>query len=125
MAHKDYEILIEQGATFERILTIKDSAGLEIDLTNWIFRGHIRETYSSVSIIESFSFTILDQVLEKGKVKMFISAADTATIPVDPATSVGFKNTKYVYNIEAEKPDGFVYRFLQGLAVVSPDVTRV
>lgn len=125
MKCNQYDICIEQGATFERTLTIKDSNGVPLDITGWEFTGQIRKTYSDPDVVVSFSFDVLDQTTETGKVKMFLSADDTESIPVTPATGLSFKPTLYVYGVEAKKPDDFVYRFLQGVASVSPEVTRI
>lgn len=124
MSESCNDLLIEQGATFERTLTIKDSEGVAIDITGWTFRGQIRKTYSDTTVIESFNFTIKDQITDKGKVLMYLTDSETEAIPVLPATGLSFTPTRYVYSVEAENDDNFVYRLLQGICIVSPEVTR-
>ena len=132
MSASNVDLLIEQGATFERTITISDANCVPMDITGWEFRGQIRRTYSDTTVLASFSFTIQDQVTKPGQVLMFMSATTTAAIPVNPASdsstscisTPNLKPTNYVYDVEAETSSDFVYRILQGLAIVSPDVTR-
>jgi hypothetical protein len=121
----NYEMVIEQGATLERNLTIKDSAGVPIDITGWTFRGQIRKTYSDATVQGEFDYEVKDQITDTGKVRIFIDADDTSDIPVNPAINMNVQPTLYVYDIEAETPTGFVYRVLSGVAKVIPEVTKV
>lgn len=120
----DYEIIIEQGSTLEIITTIRDSAGELIDISGWNFRGQLRQNYSSNDIAASFSFEILDQSIDLGKLKIFIPATETELIPVNPAKGLCPTPTSYAYDIEAETETNFVYRLLSGVVKVIPEVTR-
>lgn len=120
------DILIEQGATFELDMTLTDENGDRIDLTGHTFRGQVRASFSDSAIVATMSFTPGDQTqpATKGTVKATISAANTTTIPVPANTDSPERPiTKMIYDIESEVA-GTVYRWLQGAAMISPEVTR-
>lgn len=125
MAAGNLDILVEQGATFSMRLVLSDSVGSGIDLTGWTFRGQIRSKYDSGTILASFTATIdPDQVTNPGAVDFEMADTVTEAITVLPATNYNKKNTPYAYDIEGEDPDGNVYRIVQGVANISPEVTR-
>lgn len=123
MAAAVYDISIEQGATFNLTATLKNSSNVVLDLTGWSFTGQIRSNYSSETVLATFDCT-LNSPATDGVVNITISDVDTAAIPVLDATSYNRKITRYVYDIEATKPDGTVVRLFQGEVDVSPEVTR-
>lgn len=116
------DLVIEQGATFEFILTVK-SAGVAIDVSAWTFRGKIKKVVTSGAEIESFNFEILDQVTNTGKVKVSLSATETAALPVEKLDGYVRTVTKFAYDIEGQT-GSTVYRLLEGTASISPEVTR-
>lgn len=119
-------IAIEQGATFLMTLFIKDSTGAAIDLTGHTFRGKIREKVNDVAAIASFTFDVLDQMVTatKGKVNVSLSATVTAGITLPNQEQAKRKPTVMLYDIESEISGGTVYRWLQGEAEISPEVTK-
>lgn len=122
-----FDIEVSQGATFLMTLTLSDADDVRLDLADETFRGQIRTTYSSAVIVASFSFNVLNQSVAetKGQVEVSISAANTSAIPVDPATNYNRKNTNMIYDIESQNgTTGVVTRWLEGTAVISPEVTR-
>lgn len=123
MAAGTYNFTLEQGASFERVLTIRDSLDAPIDLTGFVFSGQIRKKYSDTSVLASFSFTILDQGTDTGKVRMSMTAANTALIPVEKAESAEKKLTQYCYDVEMNT-GSTVDRILEGVVSISPEVTR-
>lgn len=113
---------IDQGATFPLGLTIKDADLVAIDISAWTFRGQIREFPESSTTLASFSFDITDG--PNGQVTASLSAAVTAAIPVPDSKSSSRRVAKYAYDIEAVRADGSVIRLLEGIAEVSPEVTK-
>ena len=125
MSAANYDILIEQGATFKMTLTLKDVNATPINLQGLTFRGKVKKDFSDVVEKANFTFTVLDQsvVDNLGKVEVTISATQTAAlVAVGKGTSRTLNN--FVYDIESEDLSGFVVRWLQGLAKVSPEVTK-
>jgi len=124
MAAANLDILIEQGATFSRTLTIEDSNGAPIDLTGWTFVGKIRALQEDSSAIGTFSFTILNQVTNKGQVTWSMSATNTLALPAVVTKSYQRVNYYSLYDINATHADGSVERILQGTCQISPEVSR-
>jgi hypothetical protein len=118
------DILLNQGATFSATIYIKDANGDGVDLTGHTFEGDIREDYATTSSVAAFTFTLMDQSAFPGGVTVTIPASDTATIPVDTPTGTKRTTTKYVYDIKSTDADDIVYRWLEGVVEVSPEVTR-
>lgn len=124
MAAANLDLLIEQGTTFKRTITVKNSLDVEVDLTGSTFRGQIRKTPSSQTVAATFVCTLLNQITDTGKVDIVISAENTALIPLATASKPLLTSENFVYNIEWVKPDSSVVRILEGLAIVSPEVTK-
>lgn len=119
-----YNLEVEQGATFFRVLTIKSPGNTPIDITGWQFRGQLRKNVGDTAPVAALSFVILDQEDFPGQVEATMSNTVTAAIVCDLSENQAKEITKFVYDIEAVKPDGMVLRLLEGVANVSPEVTR-
>lgn len=123
MSAGTYTMAIEQGSSFNMQLTINDSLGAPIDLTGHVFRGQIRKTISDTVIQASFTFTLLNQITDTGKVSVTLTDAETAAIVVPAQRTVLRTAVAMSYDIESEIT-GVVYRWLEGTANISPEVTR-
>jgi len=121
----EYDISIDQGASFSMFLTLKDQAGEKIDITEYTFRGKIKKDFNESNPQAIFSFNILNQLNEstKGMVEVKLSSQDTALIQTN-AKGTSRNVIKMVYDIESQSPSGFVTRWIQGLALISPEVTK-
>jgi len=111
-----YDFTIEQGATFKRIMTWKDSSGNPIDLTGYQARMQIRPAKDSPGVILTLDTDANGGIAlggNNGRITIEISAARTA--------SLDFKTA--VYDLELEK-DGNVVRLLEGSVTLSKEVTR-
>lgn len=116
MAAGVYDILIEQGATFSKTITLKDNAGAARDLsTVTLVRGQVRRTFQD-STSYAFDLSVMTPA-SAGQIEWLMDADISATIT--PAT-----NATWVYDVEMVSAGGVVERILQGKALVSPEVTR-
>jgi hypothetical protein len=128
-----YNLLIEQGATFERSLQFKSGEDL-IDLTGWDARAQIRKSYSSTNVISTFTTTVSTNTV-------LISLSASATTAISPnfdpvrtpyivncyfpyAQLSGLPVGAYVWDLELFDTSGAVIRQLQGGVLVTPEVTR-
>lgn len=118
-----YDITVYQGATFQLQLTIKDNAGVPINLTGHVFSGQIRRTVSSATAEASFTFTLANQLTNPGEVLCVISNTATAAIVVDVSPKAERKITDMAYDIESVAV-GITTRWLQGVAQINPEATR-
>ena len=118
-ARKNFEI--EQGATFDPILTLKETeTGDPIDITSWDFRMQIREVDQNGAVIVELTVSnsrivILDA--SGGKFQLVIT--DTIT---DTFTEAQFESA--VYDLEAIESGGAVRRLLEGNVTLSLNITR-
>jgi hypothetical protein len=110
-------ITINQGADFERLLTLKSDAVTTINLTGYTFRGQAREAFDSKNAAFSFVFALKNQTTNEGQVDW--SLANTALTALKLSAS-----TNYVYDVEMVSPGGIVTRILEGTATVNPEVTK-
>ena len=111
-----YNLNIEQGATFTRTITWKDSTGAAVNLTGYTARMQIRERVESTSAL--VSLTQASGITLGG-------AAGTVVITITPTQTDALPNIKKgVYDLELVSNGGIVTRLLQGEVVVSPQVTR-
>jgi hypothetical protein len=119
-----YDIIIEQGATFNRTLTLKDSTGAAIDITGWVMRSMIRSNQSSSTPIIQFTCAILNQITYPGMATFSLTAAQTASIQTPRVSTIELQNGVFRYDVEIQRPDGFVIRLLQGKVSVVPEITK-
>lgn len=124
MSAANYDILIEQGATFTLTLTMRDETGTAINLTGQSFRGWVKQAFTDVAAIATFTCTLLDQSnpATVGKVTISLASTITEALPVEGKGTTR-TITKMVYDIESEDLSGYVVRWLQGGANISPEVT--
>jgi hypothetical protein len=110
-----YKIVCDQGATFERLLTIEESSGDPMNLTGYTARMQVRPEIESGDVLVELTTANGRLVLggAAGTIAMSLSPATTATIDSD-----GF------YDLEIISAAGAVHRVLRGRFVVNLEVTR-
>lgn len=132
MAAFKKNFLIEQGTLFQKGLTIKTPdikgppliPGTPINITGWIIRGQIRAFQSSDTVVASFQTEILDQTTKPGEAIFYLLPAATSAIPIPVTTRLPKRDAEYIYDLEIEKPDGDIFRLLEGTITVSAEITR-
>jgi hypothetical protein len=105
-------VFIDQGAEFSITLTINDSAGDPLDLTNYTAAGQLRKTYTSTAKTD-FVVTF-DADRTTGKVTLSMTNAVTKLITAG----------QYVYDVVITASDGAKTRVVEGSGTVSPGVTQ-
>lgn len=111
-----YDLSIDQGATFQLLITWNDPSGNPIDLTGYTARMQIRPEVTSSTVIlemttENGGITLGGVA---GTISLTKSATDTAAVTADSG----------VYDLELATADGIVTRLIQGSVVFNPEVTR-
>lgn len=123
MAAAKLDIYIEQGSTFKRTLKFKMADGVTpLDISGNTFRGQIRQGISDAAIVASFTCTITNG--PGGEVDITLTAAQTSAIELKPQKSPYREPQDFSYDVERVLPDTTVERVLEGLAKISPEVTR-
>lgn len=105
------DLTIEQGATFEKTITIKDASNNAVNISSDTFAGQIRKRHQSGTKEADMAFNITDGA--NGIVVATISATTTATMD----------SGDFVYDIEWTS-GSTVTRLLEGVATVTPEVTK-
>jgi len=105
------DIVVEQGSTFSRVITIKDETNNPVNISTSTFRGQIRKRHLSTTPEATFTLTVTDG--PNGALLMELS--DTQTAAMDSG--------EWVYDVEWVN-GGAVGRLLEGTAYVTPEVTR-
>lgn len=127
MPAANLDILIEQGANFKRTLKFTDNASPtpnQIDLTGYVYEAKLRKTIDAATAILNFTCTVLNQVTNPGEMTMELTAVQTSSIPVKAQKTQIRVVEPFAYDLEVTYPSGFKERILQGVANVSPEVTR-
>lgn len=110
-----YDILAPQGATFSETYTYKVNGAL-VDLTSYTARMQVRKTPSS-------DVKLLDLTTENSGITLG-GVAGTITVGASATAMAAVPSGKYRYDLEVVSSGGVVTRLLEGVFVVSPEVTR-
>jgi hypothetical protein len=113
-----YNLNIDQGATFERLITVKDSSGDLMDLTSYTARMHIRPEME-----EDDEDEVVVLTTENGHITLG-GAAGTIALELPPTITASLRRD-CVYDLElVHTVSGKVYRLLKGIVRISDEVTR-
>ncbi len=121
-----YDIILEQGATFDLPLRYRTPSGVAVDLTGYSAKMQVREAPASTVFVEfsstltSNGFILLAGAAENredganGNLRVFMTAANSAALP-------RFSGR---YDLELADSTGYVIRLLEGQFRVEPEITR-
>lgn len=110
-----YDIVADQGATFQRVLTWKDSNGAAVNLTGYSARMQVRRRPSDGEPLVSLT-------TQNGRITLG-GAAGTITLDC-PASEMDFVDGDWVYDLELESGSGVVTRLVMGRFLLRAEVTR-
>ena len=111
MAAGTYNFIVEQGATFNRILTVKENNSA-MNLTGYSVASTMRSTHDSSTVVGTFACSISN------------ASSGGITMSMTSSTSSAIEEGIYVYDLEITSGTGTVTRLLQGEVTVNPEVTR-
>lgn len=112
MAAGTYDIVIDQGSDFSIQVAISED-GTAVPVATHTARAQLRPSPTSATKTADFVCTIVDAT--NGKLNMQLTNSVTA----------GIASGKYYYDLElVNTNNGTVTRLLQGVARVTPEVTR-
>jgi len=105
-------LFIDQDADFTTTVTVNDSTGSALDLTNYTALGMIRKTYQSST---ATTFT-----------SSFVSPRTTGqiTISLTDTQTAALESGRYVYDLVITDASGSKTRVVEGTATVNPSVSR-
>lgn len=118
MAAFKVPLKIDQGATFQKVVTWKaGKPATPVDLTGCTARSQIRATVASPNVLHGMTTAPGGGITLGGSL-------GTVTIDIGEPTTKTFTWRTAVYDLEVVFPDGTVRRLLQGSVSVSPEGTR-
>lgn len=123
MSAATYNFTIEQGATFSKIITWKDSTGAGINLTGYTIAGKIKRKTSDQTALATFTATLANQGTNPGQFTLSLTATETAALPTVIGPTAQKALLECVYDIEATT-GSTVYRLLEGIVSISPEATK-
>ena len=116
-----YKLKIKQGEDlYETFQWLQGDGETPVNLGGYTGRCQIRNGAYNQGIIKNVTVTILDADL--GRFSLSLTAAETTSIP-----TYGFYYSdveRYSYDVEFVSGGGIVYRILNGVAEISPEVSR-
>jgi hypothetical protein len=105
------DLYIEQGTTYSTSITLDDVYNDIFDLSGFTARAQMRASYFSANVTATFSTTIN-------------SGSGTITLELDAPITSNIAPGRYVFDTIIIDPSQNVTRILEGIAQVSPSVTR-
>jgi hypothetical protein len=121
-----YDIYCDQGATFRRVITWKNSTGTAVNLTGYTARMMVRTSYAASTPALSLTSSPVAGIA-------ITAATGVITITITPVQSSGIAMPTVngvrdafdgVYDLELVAPSGDVTRLLEGRFICSPEATR-
>ena len=107
-------IEIDQSSDYLKQFIAKDDTGTVIDLTGSAVTSQVRKSYRKTAVAATFTCVIVS------------GTAGTFTMALtDVQTAVGtLERGRHVYDVVVTDAGGDITRIQEGIAVVSPGVTR-
>lgn len=104
-----YDLIVNQGADYERPFPALDVDDQPVSLAGWSAAGQIRAGAGSAAALHQLDVTLSD---------------GDAVLRVPAATSAAWEWRLARFDIELTDPGGVVTRFVEGFVVVRPETTR-
>jgi hypothetical protein len=101
---------IDQGSTFQTTINVTDENDDIVNLTGYTGVAQMRKHYTSST---SYSFTV-----------SISPAIGTVTLSMTANATANIVSGRYVYDCELTDTNGAVTRLIEGIATVTPQVTR-
>ena len=105
-------LYIDAGSTFSAIITVRGSDGNTLNLNNFTIAAQIRKSYGSLTSY-NFNATIFDA--PTGKVRI--------VLPADVSSQI--KPGRYLYDVEVTSPNGEKLRVVEGIVLITPEITKI
>jgi len=110
------DLYIDQGSDFSAIVSLRNQDGTPINLTNFTVKSQFRKSYQS-SFATDFTVSVIEPLLGKIRIKL----------PADASSAI--HAGRYLYDVEITTinilNETERKRVLEGLVIISPEITRV
>lgn len=105
-------LFVDQGSFYSKTLTVLQPSGEVYDLTDYTVSSEMRKSSESTTGY-SIPCSITNPAL--GKIRLRFTAATTESIPAG----------RYLYDVEITDTAGEKLRVLEGVIVITPQMTRM
>jgi hypothetical protein len=105
-------LYVDAGSTFSAIITVRNSDGTVMNLTGYTAASQIRKSYGSTTAY-NFNASIFDAIT--GKIRIQLSDEQSSEI----------KPGRYLYDIEISSNIGERLRVVEGIVLVTPEITKI
>jgi len=112
-----HHFIIEQGATFQKVLTLKDSSGSVVNLTGYTAAQMDLRTDADQSTA-AISLTIANNRIALG------ASAGTVTLTISASDTGGLIATDGVYDLEITDAQSNIFRIVEGTYTVRRGISR-
>jgi hypothetical protein len=112
MASAYIDLYIDQGTDYQTTFDLIADDGTPIDITGYSFQGQIKKSYYSANANATFTVTVID------------AANGNTVISLDSANTANIYPGRYVYDIKMKDSSNSTSRILEGIATITPEVTR-
>ena len=104
-------LYIDAGTDYSTNVSISLDGFSALNLTGYTIKSQMRKSYSS-SLAFDFTATVFNAIL--GKIKIEMSSIQTSSIPAG----------RWLYDIEITSPDNKKSRVVEGIVIVTPQITQ-
>ena len=109
-----YDFVIEQGATFSRVITWRDAADALVNLSGYTGRMQIRDKRAGTTLVDFSTGSRMTLGGAAGTITLALTAVETAALDWSGLAS---------YTLELQSSGGVVTRLLEGTVRLSLEVT--
>lgn len=110
-----YDILVDQGATLNRAMFLKNSTKRPVNIDGYIGRMHIRDYVDSSIIVKTLT-------TENGGITID-GIGGRVDILLKPSETDDLGAKEYVYDLELESEEGEVTKIVSGKLSVRAEIT--
>lgn len=106
-------LYIDQGSDFSVVVTLKNQDGTLLNLENFTVKSQFRKSYQSSQAVD-FNIEILEP-FATGKIRMTLPASVSSPLMAG----------RYLYDVEVTNLLGERRRALEGIIILTPEITRI
>lgn len=105
-------LYIDQGSDFSAIVTLNNQDGTPINLTGFTVKSQFRKSYQSSVAVD---FTVSIYNASQGKIRLQLSASTSSAVAAG----------RYLYDVEITSSANERKRALEGVVILTPEITRI
>ena len=105
-------LYIDAGADYSIIVTANQGNGDPLNLTGYTVKSQVRKSYASPT---AYDFTASIFAATSGKIRLSMTATQTSAI----------KPGRYLYDVEITSANGEKRRVLEGIIIITPEITQI